>query len=93
MPSTDPFVCSLSAELSRLSPLVSTTSQQQQQIDHLARLSSAAEAESRQLMAENAELVGHGNGQQRIKHVAQLREELAESRRVRFSFFSCSSER
>ncbi|GAA5967646.1 hypothetical protein JCM11641_005722 [Rhodosporidiobolus odoratus] len=71
----------LTTELDRLSPLLSHTSLQAREIDHLARLSSAAEAESRQLMAENAELVGHKNDQQRIRHVAVLRGELAESRR------------
>ncbi|BGP16700.1 hypothetical protein JCM10213_009117 [Rhodosporidiobolus nylandii] len=81
----------LAAELSRLTPLVATTSQQQQTIDHLARLSSAAEAESRQLMEENAELMGHGNQQQKIRHVAQLREELAESRRKHLSTTSALS--
>ncbi|GAA6039480.1 hypothetical protein JCM8097_009572 [Rhodosporidiobolus ruineniae] len=74
-------VDSLSAELARLTPLLNITSAQQRELDHLARLSSAAEAESRALMQENAELVGHSNQGQRIRHVAQLREELAESRR------------
>ncbi|GAA5863019.1 hypothetical protein JCM8547_003653 [Rhodosporidiobolus lusitaniae] len=71
----------LSSELSRLAPLLTQTTSQQQTIDHLARLSSAAEAESAALMAENIELLGHGNQNQRISHVAQLREQLAESRR------------
>ncbi|GAA5999775.1 hypothetical protein JCM10207_005904 [Rhodosporidiobolus poonsookiae] len=74
-------VDSLSAELTRLTPLLSTTEQQQQTIDRLARLTSATEADAQKVMAENAELLGHGNQMQRIRHVAQLREELAESRK------------
>ncbi|GAA5908168.1 hypothetical protein JCM6882_005962 [Rhodosporidiobolus microsporus] len=71
----------LTAELSRLTPLLAHTSSQAQTIDVLSRLTAAAESEARQLSEENAELAGHGNQMQKIRHLAQLRQELAESRK------------
>ncbi|GAA5820775.1 hypothetical protein JCM11251_003154 [Rhodosporidiobolus azoricus] len=72
---------SLTSELTRLTPLLAQTSHQAQTIDVLSRLTAAAESEARQLSEENAELAGHGNQMQKIRHLAQLRSELAESRK------------
>lgn len=51
-------------------------------IDQLARQNAATEQDNRLLVDQNTELISHGNPHQKIKHVAQIREELAESRRV-----------
>ncbi|GAA5875388.1 hypothetical protein JCM1840_003145 [Sporobolomyces johnsonii] len=71
----------LSSELDKLAPLRDQQASLHQTIDHLARLNAATEADVQQLMDQNSELVGHGNANQKIRHVAMLREELAESRR------------
>lgn len=52
-------------------------------IDQLARRNAATEQDNRQLADQNTDLISHGNPHQRIRHVAQIREELAESRKVR----------
>lgn len=73
---------SLSADVTSLRPLIAETTALRQTVDHLARLNAANEAEAQQLIAQNSELVGHGNKDQKIRHVAALREELVESRKV-----------
>lgn len=72
----------MSADVTSLRPLIAETTALRQTVDHLARLNAANEAEAQQLIAQNSELVGHGNKDQKIRHVAALREELVESRKV-----------
>lgn len=74
---------SLNREVVTLTPLLAQTDALHETIDHLARLNAASEAEAQQLIAQNSELVGHSNQGQKIRHVAMIREELAESRKVR----------
>ncbi|GEM10020.1 hypothetical protein Rt10032_c09g4037 [Rhodotorula toruloides] len=81
----------LSADVTSLRPLIAETTALRQTVDHLARLNAASEAEARQLIAQNSELVGHGNKDQKIRHVAALREELVESRKRVLSRSSSSS--
>ncbi|ORY84163.1 hypothetical protein BCR35DRAFT_303248 [Leucosporidium creatinivorum] len=54
-------------------------------LDQLARQNAATELDNRQLAEQNTELISHGNPHQKIRHVAQIREELAESRRRHLS--------
>lgn len=76
-------VRSLSNEVTHLTPLLAANDALQQTIDHLARLNAASEQEALELIAHNSELAGHANQNQKIRHVAMIREELAESRKVR----------
>ncbi|BGO91860.1 hypothetical protein NBRC10512_007659 [Rhodotorula toruloides] len=78
----------LSADVTSLRPLIAETTSLRQTIDHLARLNAANEAEAQQLIAQNSELVGHGNKDQKIRHVAALREELVESRKKHLATLS-----
>ncbi|GAA5925628.1 uncharacterized protein JCM15063_005076 [Sporobolomyces koalae] len=64
-----------------LAPLEAQHSSLQQTIDHLARLNAATEHDLHDLIGQNAELAGHSNQNQKIKHVVSLREELNESKR------------
>ncbi|GAA5983819.1 hypothetical protein JCM10908_005939 [Rhodotorula pacifica] len=81
-------VDSLNREVTNLTPLLAQTDALQQTIDHLARLNAASEAEAQQLIAQNSELVGHSNQGQKIRHVAMIREELAESRKKHLATLS-----
>lgn len=73
---------SLSEQLRRLAPLSAERTSLHQTIDHLARINAATEQDLQDLVDQNAELAGHSNQNQKIKHVASLREELVESKRV-----------
>lgn len=77
------------AELARVEGVQSQHKDLCRTIDQLARMNAATEQDNRQLAEQNTELISHGNPHQKIRHVAQIREELAESRRVRV--ISCSS--
>ncbi|GAA6053204.1 hypothetical protein JCM3770_000030 [Rhodotorula araucariae] len=79
---------SLNNEVTHLTPLLAANDALQQTIDHLARLNAANEAEAQELIAHNSELAGHGNQNQKIRHVAMIREELAESRRKHLATLS-----
>ncbi|BGP55885.1 hypothetical protein JCM8202_002673 [Rhodotorula sphaerocarpa] len=72
---------SLNREVTSLTPLLAQNDALQEAVDHLARLNAASEVEAQQLVAQNAELVGHSNQGQKIRHVAMMREELTESRK------------
>ncbi|KAL8286382.1 hypothetical protein RQP46_004399 [Phenoliferia psychrophenolica] len=50
-------------------------------VDELARRNTLAEADARELGDLNTDLLSHGNANQRIRHVAQIRQELDQSRR------------
>ncbi|BGP40580.1 hypothetical protein JCM10450v2_004579 [Rhodotorula kratochvilovae] len=79
---------SLNNEVTHLTPLLAANDALQQTIDHLARLNAASEAEAQELIAHNSELAGHANQNQKIRHVAMIREELAESRRKHLATLS-----
>ncbi|GAA5972377.1 hypothetical protein JCM8115_001317 [Rhodotorula mucilaginosa] len=79
---------SLTREVDHLTPLLAETDALHQTVDHLARLNAASEAEAQQLIAQNTELVGHSNQGQKIRHVAMMREELAESRKKHLATLS-----
>ncbi|GJN90948.1 hypothetical protein Rhopal_003962-T1 [Rhodotorula paludigena] len=79
---------SLNNEITTLTPLLAANDALQNTIDHLARLNAASEAEAQELIAQNSELVGHGNQNQKIRHVAMIREELAESRKKHLATLS-----
>ncbi|GAA5864205.1 hypothetical protein JCM3774_001255 [Rhodotorula dairenensis] len=81
-------VDSLNREVVTLTPLLAQTDALQHTVDHLARLNAASEAEAQQLIAQNSELVGHSNQGQKIRHVAMIREELAESRKKHLATLS-----
>lgn len=53
-------------------------------IDELARRNAAAEADVRELEELNTQLMSNGNPNAKIRHLANLREQLGESRRVSF---------
>ncbi|KAK4702242.1 hypothetical protein P7C70_g3983, partial [Phenoliferia sp. Uapishka_3] len=55
--------------------------QLQRTIDELARRNALAEADVKQLGDLNTDLLSHGNAHQRIRHVAQIRAELDQSRK------------
>lgn len=65
-----------------MAPLTSEHNSLQQTVDHLARINAATEQDLHDLIGQNAELAGHSNQNQKIKHVASLREDLIESKRV-----------
>ncbi|GAA5947937.1 hypothetical protein JCM3765_007037 [Sporobolomyces pararoseus] len=78
----------LTSQLRTLAPLTSEHSSLQQTVDHLARINAATEQDLHDLIDQNAELAGHSNQNQKIKHVASLREELIESKRKHLSTIS-----
>lgn len=59
-------------------------------IDRLMRTSSLAEEDANQLARLNAELAGHSNPNQKIRHLERLRNELADAKRVTSSTFPLS---
>ncbi|GAA5935909.1 hypothetical protein JCM3775_007359 [Rhodotorula graminis] len=74
-------VDSLVQQVAQLDPLVAITADLEHKVDHLERLCALSEAEARDLVAHNSELAGHANSGQKIRHVAMIREELADTRR------------
>ncbi|GAA5911375.1 hypothetical protein JCM8208_005234 [Rhodotorula glutinis] len=74
-------VDSLAQQVAQLDPLVTITADLEHKVDHLERLCALSEAEARDLVAHNSELAGHANSGQKIRHVAMIREELADTRR------------
>ncbi|GAA5874795.1 hypothetical protein JCM16303_002986 [Sporobolomyces ruberrimus] len=78
----------LSRRLNVLAPLTSEHTSLQQTVDHLARINAATEQDLHDLIDQNAELAGHSNQNQKIKHVASLREDLIESKRKHLSTIS-----
>ncbi|GAA6060097.1 hypothetical protein JCM10212_003505 [Sporobolomyces blumeae] len=79
---------SLSSQIEVLQPLSLERANLQTTIDHLARLNAATEQDLQDLVDQNNELAGHSNQNQKIRHVASLREELIESKRKHLSTLS-----
>ncbi|KAK4047143.1 hypothetical protein OIV83_005595 [Microbotryomycetes sp. JL201] len=69
------------AELATAQKLQSDNKELARTVDQLSRLQAATEQDNRLLADQNTDLISHGNPHQKIRHLAQIREELAESKR------------
>ncbi|KAM0791572.1 hypothetical protein ACM66B_006018 [Microbotryomycetes sp. NB124-2] len=69
------------AELATAQQLQSDNKELARTVDQLSRLQAATEQDNRMLADQNTDLISHGNPHQKIRHLAQIREELAESKR------------
>ncbi|KAK4048257.1 hypothetical protein OIO90_005876 [Microbotryomycetes sp. JL221] len=69
------------AELGRAHKVQSDNDELARTVDQLSRLQAATEQDNKMLADQNTELISHGNPHQKIRHLAQIREELAESKK------------